>query len=282
MNQNYYLSRLFSEIEDENSNGYALSGEDGLAESTPEQDYLLEQEHLAEQDPEIDPETLVHSDFYGYQPVTYFYADDEEEDEPTEEEVIEETVKQAAWEAYLAEQTRIYNANATAQALADLGVDYRYFADAEDEDEVEDEEDEVETLKQALLEDYLQSRYYAEQEAWGMYSDYMTRLYAENEVAEDEEIIHVDEDGNEVAPEVVAQALLDDYAYSRFYAESEDEVEDEATETEEIADDVQDLHEDTEKEGVDVPQTATEELKEEATKKQASIYELEERVTALL
>lgn len=258
----YYLSRLFADVDD-NSNGYAISGEDGLAESTLEQDYLLEQEHLAEQDPEIDPETLVHSNFgYDYQPVTYFYADDEEDEgedeEPTEEEVIEETVKQAAWEAYLNEQARMYNANAVAQAMADLGIDTRTYSEEPETYFYADNEylDPATTVMQSL------------------YDMEMTRLYADNDVAEDEEIIHVDEDGNEVAPEVVAQALLDDYLYSRYFAE--------ADETEELADDVQDLHDGEELDGVDAPQTAEEELKGEATKKQASIYELEERVTALL
>ena len=272
MNQNpYYLSRLFADVDDVD-NGYAISGEDGLAESTPEQDYLLEQEHLAEQDPEIDPETLVHSDFYGYgyQPVTYFYADDEdaeetedEEDEPTDEEIEEATVAQAAIQAYREEKMRYFNANAVAQAMEDLGIDTRSYAEYEEPETYFY----ADTQYQDPAETVLQSVYWNE----------MNRLYSENEVADDEEIIHVDEDGNEVAPEVVAQALLDDMIYSRYFAGGEEELE-----TEELADDVQDLHEGEELDGVDAPQTAEEELKEEATKKQASIYELEERVTALL
>lgn len=282
-----YLSRLYSENELVD-NGYAVSGPDGLAQMTEEEQALLDQAHLAETNPDFDEETVVHSDYgYPYYPQTYFYADEGEDEEPTDEELEEETIKQALYDAWLGEQTRQYNAYATAQALEDLGL--RMYADGEegDEDESEDDEDEVETLKQALLEDYLYSRYYAEGEddeededddepqseaeviKQSLYDDYMTRIYAE--LGEDEDIVHVDETGNEVHPEVVKQALFDDYIYTNYYADVEDD-----------ADAVQDLHEgeDTD-EHVDVP-TNSEELSEEATKKQSSVFAIEESVDALL
>lgn len=275
-----YLSRLYSENELVD-NGYAVSGPDGLAQMTEEEQALLDQAHLAETNPDFDEETVVHS----YFPQTYFYSDEGEDEEPTDEELEEETIKQALYDAWLGEQTRQYNAYATAQALEDLGL--RMYADG-DEDEFEDDEDEVETLKQALLEDYLYSRYYAEGEddeddedeveepqseaeviKQSLYNDYMTRIYAE--LGEDEDIIHVDETGNEVHPEVVKQALFDDYIYTNYYADVEDD-----------AEAVQDLHEgeDTD-EHVDVP-TNSEEISEEATKKQSSVFAIEESVDALL
>lgn len=282
-----YLSRLYSENELVD-NGYAVSGPDGLAQMTEEEQALLDRAHLAETNPDFDEETVVHSDYgYPYYPQTYFYSDEGEDEEPTDEELEEETIKQALYDAWLGEQTRQYNAYATAQALEDLGL--RMYAEGEegDEDESEDDEDEVETLKQALLEDYLYSRYYAEGEddeedeeedepqseaeviKQSLYDDYMTRIYAD--LDEDEEIVHVDETGNEVHPEVVKQALFDDYIYTNYYADVEDD-----------ADAVQDLHdgEDTD-EHVDVP-TNTEELSEEATKKQSSVFAIEESVDALL
>lgn len=301
MRNPYYLNRLFSEVD----NGYAVSGPDGLLEQTPEQEYTVEQQNLAELDPELDEETLVHSYYpgYGYGPQTYYYSDEDLDDELTEEE-LQEVIKQSLYDQFVAEQTRIYNANATAQALQDLGI--RMYADGEEGEDLEDEDltDEelaeaadVETIKQSLFDAWAISRMYADSKddededdeddyedeelseaevvKQSLYIDYMTRLYAENELEDGEEIVHVDEFGNEVHPEVVKQALLDDYAYSRFYADADEE-------TEGDAEDIQDLHADEDlDETVDVP-TATEELAEEAVKKQSSIYALEESVDALL
>ena len=305
MRNPYYLNRLFSEVD----NGYAVSGPDGLLEQTPEQEYTVEQQNLAELDPELDEETLVHSYYpgYGYGPQTYYYSDEDLDGEGlTEEELQEEVIKQSLYDQYMAEQTRIYNANATAQALQDLGI--RMYADGEEGEDLEDEDltDEelaeaadVETIKQSLFDAWAISRMYSDDEEdededydddddayeeelseaevvkQSLYIDYMTRLYAENELEDGEEIVHVDEFGNEVHPEVVKQALLDDYAYSRFYSDADEETEDDA-------EDIQDLHEDEDLDDtVDVP-TATEELAEEAVKKQSSIYALEESVDALL
>lgn len=302
MRNPYYLNRLFSEVD----NGYAVSGPDGLLEQTPEQEYTVEQQNLAELDPELDEETLVHSYYpsYGYGHQTYYYSDEDLDDELTEEELQEEVIKQSLYDQFVAEQTRIYNANATAQALQDLGI--RMYADGEEGEDLEDEDltDEelaeaadVETIKQSLFDAWAISRMYADSEddededdeddyedeelseaevvKQSLYIDYMTRLYAENELEDGEEIVHVDEFGNEVHPEVVKQALLDDYAYSRFYADADEE-------TEGDAEDIQDLHTDEDLDDtVDVP-TATEELAEEAVKKQSSIYALEESVDALL
>ena len=306
MRNPYYLNRLFSEAAE--NNGYAISGPDGLLEQTPEQEYLVEQENLAELDPTLDEETLVHSyypNYYGYQPQTYFYADDEEvypEDELTEEELQEATIKESLYQDWLAGQTRQFNAYATAQALQDLGV--RFYSDDEElEDEPTDEElaqaeeeEIVDTIKQSLFDAWALNRMYSDDEdeedlddedledeeldeatviKESLYDDHMSRLYAETDLAPGEEIVHVDEFGNEVHPEVVKQALLDDYAYSRFYAEADDE-------TEYDADYIQDLHEGEDlDDSVDVP-TANEELEGEAVKKQSSVYELEESVDALL
>lgn len=304
MRNPYYLNRLFSEAAE--NNGYAISGPDGLLEQTPEQEYLVEQENLAELDPSLDEETLVHSyypNYYGYQPQTYFYADDEDyvdpEDELTDEELQEEVIKESLYQDYLAGQTRQFNAYATAQALEDLGV--RLYAD--DEEDLEDvdpeelaEEVDVETIKQSLFDAWALSRMYADDEddedyddedlddeelteadviKESLYDDHMSRLYADTYLEPGEEIVHVDEFGNEVHPEVVKQALLDDYAYSRFYADADEE-------TDYDADYIQELHDGEDlDDSVDVP-TANEELEGEAVKKQSSVYELEESVDALL
>ena len=307
MRNPYYLNRLFSEAAE--NNGYAISGPDGLLEQTPEQEYLVEQENLAELDPSLDEETLVHSyhpNYYGYQPQTYFYADDEElapEDELSEEELQEAVIKESLYQDWLAGQTRQFNAYATAQALQDLGV--RFYSEDEeledgeltDEDLAQAEEEQVvDTIKQSLFDAWAISRMYADDEdeedlddedledeeldeatviKESLYDDHMSRLYAETDLAPGEEIVHVDEFGNEVHPEVVKQALSDDYAYSRFYAEADEE-------TDYDADYIQELHDGEDlDDSVDVP-TANEELEGEAVKKQSSVYELEESVDALL
>lgn len=307
MRNPYYLNRLFSEAAE--NNGYAISGPDGLLEQTPEQEYLVEQENLAELDPTLDEETLVHSyypNYYGYQPQTYFYADDEDyvdpEDELTDEELQEATIKESLYQDWLAGQTRQFNAYATAQALQDLGV--RFYSDDEelegeptDEELAQAEEEEiVDTIKQSLFDAWALNRMYSDDEdeedlddedledeeldeatviKESLYDDHMSRLYADTYLEPGEEIVHVDEFGNEVHPEVVKQALLDDYAYSRFYADADEE-------TEYDADYIQDLHDGEDlDDSVDVP-TANEELEGEAVKKQSSVYELEESVDALL
>lgn len=255
-----YLNRLFSEFDNSTEH---LSGPDGLSESTPEQDHIVEEQHLAEADPEITEETVIHSD-YGYQPMTYFYSEDEveeDEDDLTGEEKV-------ALKAFLQD----YAAS-------------RYYAEVE----AEEAEEEIETIKQSLFELYAEGRLFSDTEVeeileeaqkedepqteaevvkQACYDDYMTRLYSENDVEEDEEIVHVDETGEPVHPEVVKQALYE--YYTSMYADDEDEI---STE-----DAVQALTEHDEEDHVATEPT----IAEEAVKKQSSIHSIESGVLNLL